>query len=232
MRPELSRIVGSGRILLVTAAPAEARAVMAALGGAGEPGPWTLVAADDRTDVLVTGIGKVNAGAAVARFANPARHMAVLNVGIAGVLPGAGLEIGRSIAATACVYADEGVESSEGFKDCGEMGFPLGDFPGRCVPVNEALLAATRTVTDAAGPIATVSTCSGTDALAARVRERTGGLAEAMEGAAVAHVCRRLGLAGGELRVVSNTTGERSGQRWDLRGSLRALSEVLGRLLR
>jgi nucleoside phosphorylase len=66
--------------------------------------------------------------------------------------------------------------------------------------------------------------------MAHQVRGRTGAIAECMEGAAVAHVGVRLGIATGELRVISNTTGDRSGQRWDLKGALSALEKVIGRL--
>ena len=83
---------------------------------------------------------------------------------------------------------------------------------------------------DATGPVATVSTCSGTDSLAAAVQTRTGAVVEAMEGAAVALVARRLDIPCGELRVVSNTTGDRPNQQWDIRGALDRLGAVIGRL--
>lgn len=76
------------------------------------------------------------------------------------------------------------------------------------------------------GRIATVSTCAGTDGRAATVARRTGAIAEAMEGAAVAQVASRLGVTFSEVRVISNTTGDRGHQRWDMRGALEALSRV------
>ena len=76
------------------------------------------------------------------------------------------------------------------------------------------------------GPIATVATCSGTDAAAAEVARRTGAVAEAMEGAAVVHAARRLRTRAIELRVISNTTGDRPAQRWDLTGALSALGDA------
>jgi futalosine hydrolase len=51
-----------------------------------------------------------------------------------------------------------------------------------------------------------------------------------MEGAAVALAAVRLGLAFGELRVISNTTGDRARQQWDLKGALARLTDVIGRL--
>jgi nucleoside phosphorylase len=44
-----------------------------------------------------------------------------------------------------------------------------------------------------------------------------------MEGAAVVHAARRQRVPAIELRVISNTTGDREGQRWDLSAALTAL---------
>jgi futalosine hydrolase len=73
------------------------------------------------------------------------------------------------------------------------------------------------------GVIATVATCSGTDALAVEVERRTGAIAEAMEGAAVVHAALRLGLPGGEVRVISNSTGDRAKQQWDIARAFAAM---------
>jgi hypothetical protein len=43
-------------------------------------------------------------------------------------------------------------------------------------------------------------------------------------------VCARLGIRAGELRVISNTTGRRLGQVWDLPGALAVLEGVIGRV--
>lgn len=190
---------------------------------------WELHRLDGRFDLVVSGVGKANAAGAVARVLHPAIHGGVLSVGIAGALPRSSgpLAIRAVVVATACVYADEGLLTPEGFTDLGAMGFPLGPFQGPLIPVGPQLVEALRPLADAAGPVATVSTCSGTDPLAHQVAARTGALAEAMEGAAVAHAGARLGVPAGELRVISNTTGNRAGQSWDLRGALARLEEVI-----
>jgi len=85
---------------------------------------------------------------------------------------------------------------------------------------------------DHIGPVACVSSCSGTDRAARAVFERTGAIVEAMEGASVALSANRIDpwLLVGELRVISNTTGDRDAQQWDLDGALNTLGEVLGRI--
>jgi futalosine hydrolase len=186
-----------------------------------------------RTHVIVSGIGRVNAAAATtAALLEEGPFDGVLSVGIAGALPASMLAPGEVVVATACLYMEEGLLTPAGFQDMQAMGFPLGDFPGNSVPVEPAL---TRFVPGPRhdGPIATVATCSGTDALAAEVERRTGAIAEAMEGAAVAHAARRLGMPAGEIRVISNSTGDRERQRWDVAkafATLHALGERLDRV--
>ena len=183
-----------------------------------------------RAKVVVSGIGRTNAAAATtAALLEEGPFDGVLSLGIAGSLPDSMLPLGAVLIATECVYMEEGLQMPEGFVDMQALGFPLGDFPGNRVPTFAAL------TTFLPGPvhrnvIATVATCSGTDELAAEVQRRTGAVAEAMEGAAVVHAARRLGIAAGEVRVISNSTGERSRQRWDIDQAFVALHALGARI--
>lgn len=219
-------------VLLAVASKGETAAVLRGLGVA-SPGlvrEWERVEAAPGVDLVQTGIGKSNAAAAVARRLDPSRHAVVLSVGIGGVLPGSAVRVGQVVVASAAVYADEGLETPEGFSDCDAMGFPLADFKGSAVPVSAEVAGWLGPIADAVGPVATVSTCSGTDERAREVARRTGALAEAMEGAAVALTALRLGVPAGEVRVMSNTTGDRKKQRWDVALALGELSRVIGQL--
>ena len=206
------------RILVIVAVEAERAAL----------GARCLAAPELR--VVVAGIGRTNAAAATAEALAEARaagapFAAVISTGIAGALPGSNLALGTVIVADACIYAEEGIALPEGQGDMRVLGFPLGDFEGNRVPVDGALLVAFR----ALGPaceIATVATCSGTDAAALSVRTRTGAMAEAMEGAAVVHAARRVGVPAIEIRSISNTTGDRAMQRWDIAAAFTALQGV------
>ena len=206
------------RILVIVAVEAE----RAALGARCLAAP--------EVHVVVAGIGRTNAAAATAEALTEARatgapFAAVISTGIAGALPGSNLALGTVIVADACIYAEEGIALPEGHGDMRVLGFPLGDFEGNRVPVDGALLVAFR----ALGPaceIATVATCSGTDAAALSVRTRTGAMAEAMEGAAVVHAARRVGVPAIEIRSISNTTGDRATQRWDIAAAFAALQGV------
>lgn len=233
----LRDISHNGRVLLVVAAPAEARAVAAGFGlGRDWSGPaaawdWPVVPLAGGMDMLETGVGKVNAAAAAA-VRGPS-YGAVINLGVCGALPAADPpRIGDCVLASASVYADEGVQTEAGFQTVPEMGFALGPFAGVGVPCDGALLGALSPLAGRVAPVATVSTCSGTDALARAVALRTGAAAEAMEGAAVGHALARLAPSTrfAELRVVSNTTGDRARQRWDLGGALARLTGLVAAL--
>ena len=170
---------------------------------------------------VTTGVGRVNAAIAttLAIAARPNPPL-VIATGIAGSLPGpTSVANGSLVIGTRSVYAEEGILTPEGFQTIEDMGFPMARYivdngltpdSGLVDRVSDLVPSATR------GSIATVATCSGTDEQALEIVRRTGGIAEAMEGAAVLHAARALGASGIEVRVISNTAGKRSGQVWDL----------------
>ena len=200
------------KLLVVTAVEREAAAC------AGIPGAV----------VVAGGVGRTNAAVATTRAQlEQGPFDAVLSMGVAGALPGSGLDLGDIVVGTSAVYMEEGIDTPEGFGDTSSLGFPLGDFTGNAVPADPALLERLAPL-GRSGPIATVATCSGTDESAERVAVRTGAIAEAMEGAAVLHAGGLLGLPGVEIRSISNTTGNRGCQEWDLDRGIQALEQALG----
>ncbi|HMN40157.1 MAG TPA: futalosine hydrolase [Phycisphaerales bacterium] len=236
---------GENNVLVVVAAPAEAKAVASGLGCSPPERDREPVDAGDGWRLLRSGVGKVNAAGAVTRWLPHAGPQPiVLNLGVCGSLPHANAPppLLSVVVASACTYADEGAITPAGFVDTAALGFPMWDGAhsanGHCPAIStdahlrQALAGALRSELGSAlrvGPIATVSTCSGTDASATDAAARTGALAEAMEGAAIAHALGpRAGVAPGfaEIRVVSNTTGDRDRQTWDLPGSLAVLTRV------
>lgn len=215
-------------MLLVVAAATEARSVLAAFGQdpAWASKQWERLELSGSVDLVVSGVGKANAAGAAARSLDPARHVGVISTGVCGALPGSELGIGDVVLADSSLYSDEGIETPDGFMDCAAMGFPLGPFEGSGVR-HGRWIDAFGVAADRRGTIATVSTCSGTDTAALRVVARTDAIAEAMEGAAVAQAGVRLGVQTAEVRVVSNTTGDRALQEWDLPKALDRLQGVI-----
>jgi futalosine hydrolase len=227
---------GDGRpILIAIAAPLEFKPL--ARGFAGQdiqmPPVWQPVRIG-RWDLLLTGVSKTNAAGAVAVHLNREVHAAVLSIGIGGAYPvdpslAPPLVLGQTVAGTASNMADEGVQASDSFIPCAKLGFPLTGYADGATAAPR-LLDLVSQVVDRAGPIATVSACSGTDQLVEAYRARTGAIAESMEGAAVGVVAHRRSVPFLELRVLSNTTGERARQVWDIPGAVRGLERLASRL--
>ena len=225
------------RALLIVAAPAEARAALAAFNRQDEQiAPWQPEPLAPHLELLLTGVGKANAAAALAYAFNPAHHAIAINLGVAGMLPGSGLALAHSVLAEHSIYADEGGITPQGFVDIAEMGFPPELMVGvdatvaKQTPPN--LLAALKPLADHIADIATVSTCSGTDDAAWLVKQRTAAAAEAMEGAALAFTAAPLTredttpLPFAELRIISNPTGDRDTQRWNIKDALTRLTDL------
>jgi len=218
-------------VLLVVAAPLEARAIIEAAGSSvSDAVSWEPRPLSARLDLVVAGVGKAAAAAATARVIDPGRHALALSIGVAGALPGSGLELADALASTRSVFADEGLAGPSGFTPIDTLGFaPFPDGTAGA-DAHPAALEALGALTGATGPVATVSTISGTDDLARAVAERTDARAEAMEGAAVALAAARLSVPFAEVRVISNTTGDRERQRWDLPAALARLGSLAAEL--
>lgn len=217
------------RILLVVAAPAEARAVRPTLGlpEPTPPGSWSLEQGAGFFDLVVSGVGKAQAAGACAWAFDPARHRGAISLGIAGSLPGSGLMIAEVVLASRSRFADEGIATPAGFRPLETLGFPPAGFDAVGAEPDPAWGSRLAPLADRLGPIATVSTCSSRDDLAHEIARRTGAVAEAMEGAAVAAALSRLPgppPSFAEIRVISNTTGDRDRQAWDLPRALERLA--------
>ena len=123
-------------------------------------------------------------------------------------------------------FADEGVETPEGWRSLDLIGIPLLKVDGE--PVYNRIPFSTRHAEAAhrlalelgirgeIGPFLTVSTCSGTLARGEELLRRFPGICENMEGAAVAQAALLHGTDFLEVRGVSNLVEERDLSRWDI----------------
>ncbi len=222
----------SDRVLIVVASEMEARAVASGLGATPPGRQWVASAVSPRVDLLVTGVGKTNAGAAVVHAVGLRPCGLLISAGIAGALPSNGLPLRAVARIASATFADEGVITPGGFTDVASMGFP--PVPGGGVSFDADPLLHDRlgAVVSTSASVATVSTCSGTDQQAIEIAARTGAALEDMETASIALVCARLGIPWCGIRAVSNTTGDRAAQVWDIPGATEALTRVIGPGLR
>ncbi len=198
---------------------------------------WPIISINPCVSVVLSGVGRANAAGATVQALTLRRYAAVLNVGVAGALHGSGLSIGDVVLATQSVFAEEGIDLPEGPADMNVLAFPL---------AHESWCEGNRILPDAAlieliggsigqgverGVVATVARCSGTDRAAAAVAAQTGARAEAMEGAAVLLAAHRMGVHRcAEVRVISNTCGDRLHQHWDLSAAFNRIDLMLSRI--
>jgi futalosine hydrolase len=192
--------------------------------------------------LLVTGMGKTNAAQALTALLEGESPIAVLGFGVAGSYPGRGPEPGGVVLADSALYADEGVESPTGWLSPREMGIPLLEvegetyydrFPLEGLGVARAARAlAAAGIPAVVGPVATVSTCSGTEARGELLRDRHPAVCEAMEGAAWAHVARLYGAPYLEVRGISNLVEDRDPSRWRLAEGAGAAAAALLAIIR
>lgn len=221
----------SNRCLLVAAAPLEAKAILRGLNLNDSAVLQTgdTLTLDTRFDLLLSGVGKSSAAASTARALTLNPYTSVLSIGIAGALPSENpIEIGQSILASRSYFSDEGIGTPSGFIPLSEIGFAPFENNSMGIDHTTEMLQLLAPLADHQGTIATVSWCSGDDACAQGVVDRTGAIAEAMEGAAVAVAAQLVdpAILTSELRVISNTTGGRDKQVWDLELALSNLSEL------
>ena len=172
----------------------------------------SLMGARDDVRVIETGVGPVNAAhAATVAIVND-RPDRIIVCGVGGAYPTSGFSIGDVVSAELEIYGDLGAQSPGGFLDMAALGFPV--VAGATPLFNELPLQIFPTASRAR--FVTVSTCTGTEAMARELEQRTHGAIENMEGAAIVHVAHLHGIAVGEVRGVSNIVTTRDRASWRL----------------
>jgi futalosine hydrolase len=170
-------------------------------------------------DVLVTGVGPVDAAASVAQALAQQRYKLVVSAGIAGAFEGAA-QVGDGVVVT-----------SERFELDREDGTRIA-LPGGEEVADTAIVCDTLLVTklhEAGIPALTgitVSRVTTTEATAQRLAA-LGAQVETMEGFAVMRAAERARVHAVEIRGISNRVGEPSRSGWDFAAAIAGLQRVL-----
>jgi futalosine hydrolase len=191
-----------------------------------------------------SGIGKAAAAATAVTLLSNCRPETLWLFGCGGAYLGSDLAVGDLALATAEVFGDEGVATATGFSDFAEMKLPMRQTPEPLFnswPVDQKLhdwaqplLSDHAEKTNTAlssGAFVTVSTCTGTTSKATMIENRTGGICENMEGAAVALACQQLSVPLLEVRGISNLVEDRDTSRWNLTLGMTAAQNAILMLL-
>ena len=168
-------------------------------------------------DVLISGVGPVEAACAVATALARHRYDLVVDAGIAGALGGSAA-IGDGV-----IVVDDRLELSL------EDGRPLSLPPGSAI-VDRAVSTAALVSAIAARGFATlrgVTVCrvTSTETTAQRLIEG-GAQVETMEGFAVLRACARAAVPIVQLRGISNRVGERERSGWNFQAGLDGLARI------
>jgi futalosine hydrolase len=173
-------------------------------------------------EVLVTGVGPVDASANVSRALAQSSYELVINAGIAGGFDG-GAAIGDGV-----------VVGEDAFELDLETGDPIflpdGLRAHDRVTSDLTLLEALVELGFSAQRGITVSRVTATEATAARLAQR-GAQTESMEGFAVLRAAEIAGVRAIQVRGISNRVGDRAQSRWDFNAGVTGLQRVLGGLL-
>jgi futalosine hydrolase len=173
-------------------------------------------------EMLVTGVGPVEAAASVSRALAQSTYELVISAGIAGAFDGAA-ELGEGV-----VVSDEMLELDL------ETGVPI-SFPDGEQVINRA--SSDLTLVDRVVELGfravrgvTVPRVTATDASAARLAAFGVGV-ETMEGFAVLRSAEMAGVPAIEVRGISNIVCDRKNSRWDFAAGVQGVQTVLTALL-
>lgn len=176
----------------------------------------------DGVDVLVTGVGPVEAASAVAAALASGEYRLVVNAGIAGAFDGAATIGDGVVVSEECMELR--LESGEAFS------LPRGERTVETARSDEALVARLRSAGFAALRGVTVSRVTSSEATAQRLAQ-LGAQVESMEGFAALRAAQRAGTAAVEVRGISNRCGARESSGWDFAAGIAGLQNVTAALL-
>lgn len=183
-------------------------------------------------DILITGMGVVAASVHLTRALASGNYKMIWNFGIAGSFSSE-IGLGSSVHVTSQALADLGSESQDGsFRDLFEIGFLKANEP----PFTDGLLQCGATAADSllselprARGI-TVSRVLAEEKSIAWARQKYRADIVNMEGAAVFYSCLVHGVEFAEVRAISDYVGECDRTKWDIRGAIKGLNEVVERI--
>ncbi len=196
--------------------------------------------------LLHTGIGIASATSSLTRLLGQLNPELLIAFGCGGSYPASGLVNGDLALATSEYFGDLGTASEEGFVPlCDLWRVKSEDEPPLFVQQFDLqdlwrqqavqLLLGAAELSDlniVCGPFVTVNTVSGTPELCRDLEQRTAGICENMEGAALAQVAQLYSVPMIELRGISNPCGTRDRTAWDLPAGMRVAQQAALRLLK
>ncbi|OCX50283.1 futalosine hydrolase [Mucilaginibacter sp. PPCGB 2223] len=169
--------------------------------------------------VLITGVGMVATAFALGRHLAVNNYDLVVNLGIAGSFDRS-IGLGEVVEIAEDRIAELGAQDDEAFLSIEALGFGESDFyPERMI----TQLRKVRAIT--------VNTVHGNEASIAKISNRLQPQLESMEGAAFFYACKQAGVAGVQIRAVSNYVEKRNRNAWKIGLAIKNLNSFAVDLL-
>ena len=247
--PRSASLVPAAMIALLAAVPEETNLIRAALQDFAQESVNGVTLCSGtisgrKITLAHSGIGKAAAAATAVSLLSSCQPEALLLFGCGGAYLGTTLGLGDLALASSEIFGDEGVATPEGFRDLAETRLAMRRTPEKLYnnwPIDNELHDWAKPLLQAhatdnkiklrSGPFVTVSTCTGATVVATEIVQRTKGLCENMEGAAVALACQQLSTPLLEIRGISNLVEDRDTSRWDLPAGMAAAQRAILELL-
>ncbi|MBS1530475.1 MAG: futalosine hydrolase [Bacteroidetes bacterium] len=211
------------RILFVAATEAEIGKLIADLRFAdydcdqGSHISCELREAYNRHDVatLITGVGMVATAFALGKHLATNQYDLLINLGIAGSFD-RGIALGEVVEIIEDRFSELGAEDDEAFLPIEQLGF------------GESILTPTFSLPDSYGikkvSAVTVNTVHGNEVNIQKLTSRMSPQLESMEGAAFFYACKQAGVAGIQIRAVSNYVERRNRDAWQIGRAIKNLN--------
>jgi futalosine hydrolase len=189
--------------------------------------------ADHEFSRLVTGVGQTACSWELCKwFRANSKPDLIINTGIAGSYR-SNIETGSVVVPVTDRFADQGVETKDGFMTLAEAGLEdPGRFPftqGFLVSDNQYVKKAVETLRPVSA--ITVSTSSGTEATINRLKRKYDPDIETMEGATFFYICAGEKVPFLAFRAISNMVEPRDRSKWNIPAALGNLSEKLNEFI-
>ncbi|MRX47639.1 futalosine hydrolase [Pedobacter puniceum] len=175
-----------------------------------------------KIDILVTGVGMVATAYALGKALESQNYDIAINAGIAGSFSKR-IAIGEVVQVKKDILAELGAEDDEEFLSLEEMQLGEVEFLQQLHDDFETDLKKVTGIT--------VNKVHGNEDSIEDVKERLFPQTESMEGAAFFYACEEAGVAGMQVRAISNYVEKRNKANWNIPLAVKNLNEWLGEYL-
>jgi len=172
-------------------------------------------------ELLITGIGNVNATFALTRTLTLKTYSVAISIGIAGSFDN-NIQLAETVQITEDLFADFGIDDNGKFKTLTEVGLKQDDFDGNFIDNPNPATTNHQKVRGI-----TVQTATGNQNRINELVNRYNPQVETMENAAFFYVCRKMNVPFASFRAISNKVEPRNRKNWKIDEAIESVNSAL-----